>query len=145
MNGSSNKTITPDNPFVGAGWRFPIMPDVTGRLSYVGGEDNVEQSLRIVLMTALGERVMRPDFGSRAPSLVFAPASVQYLGLLETTVREAVRDHEPRVTLDGVRVEADPGEPSRVEVAIDYRVRQTNTRNNLVFPFYLTTPQSVGR
>jgi uncharacterized protein len=127
----------------GRGWRFPIFPDVTGSLAYVEGDENVEQSLRILLLTQLGERVMRPDFGTAAPRLVFAPGSLQFLGLLETTVREAVRDWEPRIDLDAVRAEADPEEENRVTVSIAYRVRRTNSRFNLVFPFYLGTLEEI--
>jgi phage baseplate assembly protein W len=131
-----------ESSFVGAGWRFPILPDESGTLGYVDGDTNVEQSLRVLLLTNLGERVMRSDFGSKAQRLVFAPGSVQYLGLLETTVRESVRDWEPRVELEDVRAEVNPSDETRVTVSIGYRVRRTNTRNNLVFPFYLG---SLGR
>jgi phage baseplate assembly protein W len=123
--------------FVGKGWRFPILPDLAGGLSYVEGDQNVEQSLKILLLTNLGQRVMRPDLGSKAPALVFAPGSVQYLGVLETTIREAVRDWEPRIDLEEVRAEPDLDDESRVTVNVGYRIRKTNTRANLVFPFYL--------
>jgi phage baseplate assembly protein W len=129
--------------FLGAGWRFPVLPDETGGLGYVAGDVNVEQSLRILLLTDLGQRVMRSDFGCKAPRLVFAPGSLQYLRLLETTIREAVRDWEPRVELEDVRAEVDPNEETRVVVSIAYLVRQTNTRNNLVFPFYLGTVERI--
>ena len=122
---------------VGTGWRFPILPDAAGGLTYVDGDENVEQSLKILLLTNLGQRVMRPDFGSKAQSMVFAPGSLQFLGLLETTIREAVRDWEPRIDLEQVRAETDLEDETRVTVHIGYRVRQTNTRSNLVFPFYL--------
>jgi phage baseplate assembly protein W len=125
------------NEFVGKGWRFPILPDLAGGLRYVADDENVEQSLKILLLTALGQRVMRFDFGSKAPSLVFAPGSVQYLGVLETTVREAVRDWEPRIDLEEVRAEPDLDDETRITVHVGYRVRKTNTRSNLVFPFYL--------
>jgi len=128
-----------ERAFLGKGWRFPILPDDTGGLGYVAADDNVEQSLKILLLTTLGERVMRPRFGTKASRLVFAPGSVQYLRLLEVTVREAVRDYEPRVTLEDVRAENDPNDETRVMVAIDYFVRGTNTRLNMVFPFYLGT------
>jgi phage baseplate assembly protein W len=123
--------------FLGTGWRFPILPDASGSLGYSSGDDNVEQSLHILLMTAVGDRVMRPRFGTQAERLLFAPGSVRYLRLLETTVREAVRDWEARVDLDGVVAEADASDETRILVSISYRVRQTNTRQNLVFPFYL--------
>jgi len=123
--------------FLGTGWRFPILPDASGSLGYTAADENVEQSLHILLMTAVGDRVMRPRFGTQAERLLFAPGSVRYLRLLETTVREAVRDWEPRVELDSVVAEADASDETRILVSIAYRVRQTNTRQNLVFPFYL--------
>jgi phage baseplate assembly protein W len=123
--------------FLGTGWRFPILPDGSGGLGYVTREANVEQSLIVLLQTALGERVMRYDFGCEAPDLVFAPGSLRYLRLLEQTVRDAVRDWEPRVVLDDVNAEVDLQDETRVVVRVDYHVRRTNTRHNLVFPFYL--------
>jgi phage baseplate assembly protein W len=124
-------------PFLGAGWVFPIRPNAAGGLGYVGGDDNVEQSLAILLQTALGERVMRPDFGADAPRLVFAPGSEQFLHLLETTVRDAIVNWEARVDVLSVVAEADPVDPARITVSIAYAIRQTNTRKNLVFPYYL--------
>jgi hypothetical protein len=126
------------NEFVGTGWRFPILPDPTGSIGYVFGDANVEQSLRILLLTELGQRVMRPDFGCKAGQLVFAPGSVQLLGQLETAVRDAIRDWEPRIELESVRAEADPNDSTHISVLVAYKVRPTNTRNNLVFPFYLS-------
>lgn len=128
--------------FIGTGWRYPILPDTTGSLGYVSGDANVEQSLHILLLTQLGERVMRSDFGTHAPKLVFAPGSVQYLRLLENTIKEAVRDWEPRVDLDNVLAEADPVNQFKITVSIRYTVRQTNNSFNLVFPYYLGTVQT---
>ena len=127
--------------FLGKGWRFPILPDASGSLGYVEGDANVEQSVQILLMTRLGERVMRADFGTDAPRLVFSPGSTQYLRLLETTISEAVVNWEPRIDLTSVVAEADPTNPFQVTVSIAYTVRQTNTSTNLVFPFYLGTVQ----
>ena len=123
--------------FLGRGWRFPIKPDATGRLGYSEGQSNIEDCLTVLLQTAVGERVMRPEFGCRVPRLVFAPGSDRNLRLLEESVRDAVRAGEPRVELLGVTAEPDPAEAERVEVAVAYRVRATNTPFNLVFPFYL--------
>jgi hypothetical protein len=129
--------------FLGRGWTFPIVPDAAGRLTFSEGDANVAQSLRILLLTRLGERVMRPGFGSEAPRLVFAPGSERYLRLLETSIREAVRDWEPRVTLDVVRAEVDTTDETRVTVSIAYRVRPTNSRLTLVFPFYLSSVEAI--
>jgi phage baseplate assembly protein W len=131
-------------PFLGTGWRFPILPDEAGRLSYAVGETSIEHCLRALLLTATGERVMRPDLGTKAQESVFAPGSVQNLRELERSIADAVREFEPRVELADVLAEADPADESRVTVSIEYRIRRTNTKANLVFPFYLgltgTTP-----
>ena len=129
--------------FLGKGWRFPILPDASGSLGYVAGDKNVEQSLHILLMTRLGERVMRSDFGTEAPRLVFSPGSTQYLRLLEKSIQDAVVNWEPRVDLTTVTAEADPVNPFRVTVSISYTVRQTNTSNNIVFPYYLGTTAGI--
>ena len=124
--------------FLGKGWKFPIAAQ-DGNIEVAEYEESIRDSIWLILSTAKGERVMRPDFGCRAPQLVFAPGGQRYLRLLETTVREAIRDWEPRVDLLDVAVEADIEEPERVQVSVAYRVRATNTRLNLVFPFYLET------
>src|SRR5947209_20260940 len=108
---------------LGKGWAFPMRPDVAGRLAYSDADDNVEQSLMVLLMTALGERVMRPSFGCGAADLVFAPGSQSSLGLLETAVREAVRDWEPRVTLDDAQAEPDPAQPRSEERRVGHEWR----------------------
>ena len=123
--------------FLGTGWRFPILPDEAGRLSYADGPDSIRDCLRALLVTGLGERVMRPDLGTRAPDLVFAPDSVQNLYDLEDSIREAIQGFEPRVEVDSVTAETVPGRDGAVTVSIVYRIRRTNTKANLVFPFYL--------
>jgi hypothetical protein len=123
--------------FLGTGLRFPLLPDATGSLGYTSGDANVEQSLHILLMTVAGERVMRAEFGTEAERMVFAPGSERYLRLLETSIEEAVRDWESRVDLVEVRAEPEPNDATHVIVSLTYRVRQTNTRHSMVFPFYL--------
>jgi len=126
--------------FLGNGWRFPIVPDAGGGLRYVDGDENVEQSLVLLLSTGWGERVMRPRFGTNARELVFAPGSVANLKALESSVREAVSAYEPRVRLVSVVATPDPLEAERVDIEVTYTVRRTNTRSSFVFPFYLTRP-----
>jgi phage baseplate assembly protein W len=122
---------------IGRGWRFPIEPDPDGGLGYVDGVENIEQSLRILVQTELGQRVMRPDFGSAAGRLVFAPGSEHYLGQLEGALRDAIRDWEPRIEVEELRVELSPRDETVASVLLVYRPRASNTRENLVFPFYL--------
>ncbi|UZK70309.1 GPW/gp25 family protein [Sphingomonas sp. S1-29] len=123
---------------IGIGWRFPIVPDAVGRLGYGSGGENVEQSLKILLLTNLRERVMRAGFGTDAREQIFAPGSETALRLLERSIGNAIRDHEPRVTVLNLRAEADPRDPTHVLVEIDYEIRATYVRGNLVFPLYLS-------
>ena len=123
--------------FLGRGFRFPLEPDATGRLGYVEGAENIAQSLEILLRTRLRERRMLPAFGSETHDLVFAPMSPSNLRRLEETVERAIVEWEPRVEVLDLEARQDDDEETRVEVAISYRIRRTNTRVNLVFPFYL--------
>ncbi|HHJ13276.1 MAG TPA: phage baseplate protein [Gammaproteobacteria bacterium] len=122
---------------IGSGWRFPVLPDARGRLGYVSGMDNIEQSLRLLLLTNVRERVMRDDFGTTARTQIFTPGSEKSLRLLERSVREALRDHEPRIEVLNLRAEIDPRDQTQVNLAIDYQIRATYVRGSLVFPFYV--------
>jgi phage baseplate assembly protein W len=126
--------------FRGRGVSFPLLPDAGGTLGYVEGDQEVSQSLRLLLMTAAGERVMRSGFGTEAPRLVFAPGSETNKKLLEVSVRNAIRDDEPRVELVDVTVTENGAAPERVDVEVTYTVRRTNTRDSIVFPYYLNRP-----
>ena len=124
--------------FLGVGWRFPVarqQPD--NRLALAEYEQSVKESIRIILSTAKGERVMRPDFGCGIYELVFAPNSAATRGLAESHVREALLLWEPRIEVLGVRVTAGGAQQEQLLIGIDYRVRSTDNRFNLVYPFYL--------
>lgn len=123
--------------FRGSGWRFPILPQAGGGLGYVSGDDNVTQSLLVLLKTAAGERLMRPEFGTTVPELVFEAGSDQNLFRLEQALLETIQRWEPRVEVDGVAASRVAGEDGVVDVSVTYRILRTNTQRNLVFPFYL--------
>lgn len=123
--------------FIGRGIAFPLRVDQSGSIATTSAVDGIDSSLRLVLMTAPGERVMRPDFGCRIWELLFEPINANTLGLMAVAVREAVSRWEPRVELEDVRVVPDPGSEGRVHIHIDYLVRTTNDRRNLVYPFYV--------
>jgi phage baseplate assembly protein W len=100
-------------------------------------EDDIREAILIILGTAKGERVMRPDFGCGIHDLVFAPINTATITLVENSVREALTVYEPRIELIKVEALSDRAEEGKLLVNIDYRVRSTNSRFNLVFPFYL--------
>jgi uncharacterized protein len=123
--------------FIGRGIRFPMGVDQSGALATTDGADGIDDALRVVLMTAPGERLMRPHFGCRIWQLLFEPINANTLGLMAEAVREAVGRWEPRITLDDVRVIPAAGSIGQVLIHIDYTVRTTNDRRNLVYPFYV--------
>jgi len=123
--------------FLGRGWKFPIEVDTTGSIALSEYEEDIREALRIILMTSKGERVMRPDFGAGLFDFVFEPMSATTIGRLQAAVTDALVKWEPRAQVIGVGVEADQGEIGKLLIDIEYRVRATNNRFNLVFPFYL--------
>ena len=126
--------------FLGRGWAFPVAVDEHGGIAGVALEDAVRQAIWLVLSTAPGERAMRPDFGAGLADLVFAPNTPATHGLVTSAVRDALVEWEPRIDVLDVAVSADPAEPARLLVELDYSVRATNSRFNLVYPFYLQQP-----
>lgn len=121
--------------FLGKGWKFPIAAK-DGGIAKAEYEESIRDSLWLVLSTAKGERVMRPDFGCGIHDMVFAPNNAGTRGRIEIDVREALLKWEPRIIVDKLEVsEGDRAE--LILIQIDYRVRTTNSRFNLVYPFYL--------
>lgn len=123
--------------FLGVGWKYPVRTDLNGKIALSRYEEDIQEAIRIILGTAKGERVMRPDFGCGVHELVFAPISTATLTLVENSVREALTFWEARIEL--IRVEASDREAGagKLLVDIEYKVRVTNNRFNLVYPFYL--------
>ena len=127
----------PNKAFLGAGWSFPLRVEPGGALSLAAYEQDIQQAIRIILGTNPGERVMRPDFGAGLRAFVFEPVSPSTMHRLETRVREALTDWEPRIDVTEVRATADPPVRNKVLINIQYRVRASNSHANLVYPFYL--------
>jgi phage baseplate assembly protein W len=123
--------------FIGRGISFPLRVDQSGSMAMTSGANDIDASLRMVLITAPGERLMRPQFGCRIWDLLFEPINANTLGLMAEAVRDAVSQWEPRVTLEDVAVEPDPRDNSRVLINLKYRIRTTNDQRNLVYPFYV--------
>ena len=123
--------------FLGVGWKFPVQATPAGRIALSQYEEDIKEAIWIILGTAKGERVMRPDFGCGIHDLVFSPINTATLTLVENSVREALTVYEPRIELIQVKASAERAAEGKLLVSIDYRVRSTNNRFNLVYPFYL--------
>jgi len=122
--------------FLGKGWQFPVAVDDDGALAVAEYEESVRQSIWVVLGTAKGERVMRPDFGCGIYDMVFGVNSSTAASEAAEEVRDALVEFEPRIDVLGVEV-SPGGDGEVLYVSIDYQVRATNTVFNLVYPFYL--------
>lgn len=123
--------------FLGKGWNFPVGLDEKGQIAMAGEEESIRQAIWIILATTKGERIMRPDFGCGIHDLVFAVNSPETAGRMATEVEQSLIEWEPRI--DVIEVRALPGvkSPNMLLIEIEYRVRVTNNRFNLVYPFYL--------
>lgn len=123
--------------FIGRGISFPFRVDQSGSIATSSGVDDIDSSIRMILTTAPGERLMRPHFGCKIWELLFEPINANTLGLMSEAVREAIGRWEPRVTLEDVRLDPSQQDVGAVLINIDYVVRATNDRRNLVYPFYV--------
>jgi len=130
-------TLDNTRSFLGRGWHFPPRVDPRGGIATTSHQTDIEQSIMIILSTAKGERVMRPDFGSGIHDFVFAPNNMTTAGLLSYHVRESLLRWEPRIDVTNVSVHPDVTDLSRLLINIWYEVKATNDQRNLVYPFYL--------
>jgi uncharacterized protein len=130
----------PQTSFLGTGWAFPVRRDAGGAVALASDEELVAQSIWLILATAPGERVQRPDFGCGMHELVFAPNTATTAGRVADAVRDALMRFEPRVDVLEVSTSTPPGRPTVLLIEIGYRIRATNNRFNLVYPFYLQGP-----
>ncbi|WP_182377098.1 GPW/gp25 family protein [Nocardioides sp. WS12] len=126
--------------FVGSGWSFPLRTDPTGRVALVSGRREIEESIRLILMTAPGERPMRPEFGCAVHDYVFAPADASTAGDIAYAVRVSLNRWEPRVDVEDVAVRFDAVDKGVLYIDISYSLRGENDPRNLVFPFYVIPP-----
>jgi phage baseplate assembly protein W len=120
--------------FVGSGWAFPLRTDATGAIALVSDRREIEESVRLILATAYGERPMRPEFGCGIHRFVFAPADETTAALVAAEVRASIARWEPRVELLGVDVTV--AGAAVMHIHIHYVVNDGNDERNLVFPFY---------
>jgi phage baseplate assembly protein W len=123
--------------FVGAGVGFPLRTDATGGLALVSRHREIEESVRLIIGTAYGERPMRPEFGCGIHNYVFAPADGTTAGQISWEVRQSLLRWEPRIDVVDVVVTVAPGEASTLYVNVTYSIKGTNDPRNLVFPFYV--------
>nr|MBP3282875.1 GPW/gp25 family protein [Treponema sp.] len=122
---------------LGKGIAFPVGTDIHGKIKMSGYEKSVEESIRIILGTTPGERVMQPEFGCKINDILFSSNSGKTIELAVHYIKEAIVRWEPRVILKNVEGESDSENESQVNMKIEYEIRSVNTFFNMVYPFYL--------
>ena|SRR5918911_4832855 len=121
---------------LGTGWAFPPRVDARGRIALARQERDVEEAMRIILLTPKGQRVMRPEFGCRIHDLAFSPNNATLMGLASYYVEEALTMWEPRIRVEEVKARVDREHPERLLIDVTYQIKATADRRSLVFPFY---------
>lgn len=128
---------------LGKGWKYPLQLNEQNEITLAEGEEDIQEAIWIILSTAFGERLMHPDFGCGIHELVFAPNNTGTAGLARFYVEDALTRWEARIDVEEVEVQADPTQRELLLISISYRVRTTDSRYNLVYPFYLTRGASA--
>jgi len=131
--------LSENKKFLGIGWEFPVRITSARIISMSEYEENIKESIQIILETAKGERIMRPNFGCGIHDFVFETINASTLGQIESSVRDALDIWEPRIEI--ITVNANPERESstgKLLINIQYLVRKTNNQFNMVYPFYLT-------
>lgn len=123
--------------FIGRGWAFPIRTDANGGIALVSSEREIQEAIRVIVSTSPGERPMRPDFGCRIHDYVFAPADSTTAAAMSAAVTDALTQWEHRIDVEAVDVLFRAEDPTVFYIDIQYRMKRTNDRHNLVFPFYV--------
>jgi uncharacterized protein len=129
--------------FLGNGLNFPLRMNVKGEVMLVTGSEDIEQSIRIILGTRPGERVMRPTFGCRAYELLFEPRSAATVSLMQEYVSQALQMWEPRIEVLSVNVVADEANDGALLVEISYYIKSTHDTRSIVYPFFIEPEQEI--
>ncbi|MDW7693775.1 GPW/gp25 family protein [Flammeovirgaceae bacterium SG7u.111] len=125
-----------ENSFLGRGWAFPPSFDPDSGAEMVANEEDIQQSLTILLSTSLRERVMQPEYGCDLNEFVFEPVNSSLRTYIADLVRNAILFHEPRIEVEKVRLYPGQELEGVIMISVDYQVRATNSRFNFVYPFY---------
>jgi len=125
-----------DISFLGTGWSFPPEFSIRAGVRMVSAEEDIRQSLHIVLATAPGERVMRPAFGAGIKQQIYENIDETTITILKDAIGRAILFFEPRVVVEAIIADTALALEGRLDFSIDYTIISTNTRHNIVYPFY---------
>jgi len=123
--------------FLGTGWSFPPeFNETEGKLAMTSDVEDINNSLMILLSTRPGERIMFPNYGCDLQEMLFKPLDLTLITQMKGIVERAILYHEPRINILSIEINAQDEIEGEILIEINYEVRNTNTRSNMVFPFY---------
>ncbi len=125
------------NLFLGSGLQFPFAIDDQHKVAMVSSEDDIKEAIKTILKTSPGERVMRPDFGCAINNYAFSVMNSANIVQIQNEIERALTLYEPRIVVESVDVSVQDGSDGVLYISIEYRVKSSNARHNLVYPFYL--------
>jgi phage baseplate assembly protein W len=137
--------MTNNDSFLGKGWSFPpSFSSSGGNVHLVSGKEDIEQSLAILLATQRDERVMQEDFGCNLNEFLFAEISQGLIGRIRNVIEDAILHHESRIAVNNLDVVQSEIHVATLMINIDYTIRATNSRYNMVYPFYINEASVAG-
>jgi phage baseplate assembly protein W len=136
-----------DNAFLGTGWGFPPSfekrEDGSISVKMVSREEDIRESLCILFSTKVGERLMNPEFGCDLHQMVFEQISVSTITKIKEIIRKAILFFEPRITLEKIKIDDSNSIEGRLLISLEYIIRTTNSRSNVVYPFYFLEGNNI--
>lgn len=130
--------------FLGTGWSFPpVFNNISGKVKMVSDEEDIEGSLKILLGTVAGERFLQPKYGCGMQEHLFEAMSTTLQSFIKDKIKNAILIYEPRITIVSLSLDISAELEGTLKVLLEYEVRATNSRYNLVYPFYTTDASEV--
>ena len=140
---SNSDFINSSRAFLGKGWSFPPNFDnVDNIVEMTEAELNIKENLFVLLSTTIGERVMQPEYGSSVNKLIFEPIDTTFSTYITEQIKNAILYFEPRITLDDIEYLHDDFN-GKVDLKLNFTINGTNTRSNIVYPFYINEGTDV--
>jgi len=135
---ATTAALAPGRAYLGQGLAFPLRVTGHGRIATARAEAKIEQAVWLIMATAVGERVMRPNYGCGVHDMLFDPNNIAAQARMGDHVRRSLTEQEPRIAVLDVTVESSPADPSAVLIRVDYRIHENNAIASLVYPYFVT-------
>lgn len=133
-----------EEAFLGNGWSFPLkFNKLTNSIKMSSGKEDIIESLYILLSTTPGERIMQPAFGCMLKKLMFETLNQTIKTTIKNVISDAILRFESRITVNDIEFDSSEMNEGKVNIIIHFTIRTTNTRSNMVFPYYLNEGNNI--